>query len=94
MNYESLIFVVVLDNIAYKVKSMNINSFRIFELLVTFQAELKNGYKKENYLLPECYNVVVILQFSEDNIFQHDPRRFLSSLNYVLCHSLQKNVGK
>jgi len=44
--------------------------------------------------LPEYNSVVAILQFSEDNVLQHDPRRFLSSWNYVLCHSLQKNNAK
>ena len=51
MNHDSLIFIVVLDNVAYKVKLLNSNSFRIFDLLVTFQTELKNGYKKDKLFI-------------------------------------------
>jgi len=36
---DSLIFNVVLGNIACKVKLINSNLFRIFDLLVTFQTE-------------------------------------------------------
>jgi hypothetical protein len=92
---DSLMFIVVLGNIVYKVKVMNSNSFRIFGLSVTFQTELKKtDIRKLNYLWPEYNSVVIILQFSEDNVFQHDSRRFLSTWNYVLCHSLHKNFGK
>jgi hypothetical protein len=54
---DSLIFIVVVGNIAYKIQLMNSNTFRIFDFLVIFRTELqKTDKRKVNYFCC-CFTV-------------------------------------